>query len=144
MLMSPDVLQYGGCAHEDMVCSQSRRLSYPLRRLQQFLGTSTPSIMTPSPFSARRALASLGFRPTVTTPVPPAILPSDIPIEEELVPGYDPRNFYPVDPGDIFYNRYEMTAKLGCGSCSTVWLARDTRRYASSPPDTISLTFLQE
>lgn len=74
-------------------------------------------------------------------PVQPVILPSDVPIEEELVPGYDPRHFYPVNPGDIFHNRYEMTAKLGCGSCSTVWLARDIQRYVSVPHDATSLTF---
>lgn len=97
--------------------------------------------MTASPFSTKRALRSLGFRPPVMTPVQPVILPSDIPIEEELVPCYDPRHFYPVHPGDIFHNRYEMTAKLGCGSCSTVWLARDIQWYVSVPHDAISLTF---
>ena len=88
--------------------------------------------MTASPFSAKRTLTSLGLRPPVVTPVQPVILPSDIPIEEELVSGYDPQHFYPVNSGDIFHNRYEMTAKLGCGSCSTVWLARDTQRCVSS------------
>ena len=91
------------------------------------------SIMTAFCFSAKRALTSLRFRPPVITPVRPVILPSDIPIEEELVFGYDPRHFYPVNPGEIFHDMYEMTAKLGCGSCSTVWLARDTWWYASSP-----------
>ncbi|KAL9099213.1 MAG: hypothetical protein Q9163_005256 [Psora crenata] len=79
--------------------------------------------------NARSALTSLGFRPAVATSVSPVILPADVPIEEELVPGYDPLHFYPVNPGDIFHNRYEMTAKLGCGSSSTVWLARDTKRH---------------
>ncbi len=97
--------------------------------------------MTASPFSAKRALTSLGIRPPVVIPVQPVILPSDIPIEEELVFGYDPRHFYPVNPGDIFHNRYEMTAKLGCGSCSTVWLARDTQRYAQSPHYVTSSTY---
>ena len=97
--------------------------------------------MTTSPFNAKRALTSLGFRHPVVTPVQPVILPSDMPIEEELVPGYDPRHFYSVNPGDIFNNRYEITAKLGCGSCSTVWLARDTQRYVSSTHDATPLTY---
>jgi len=98
--------------------------------------------MIVSPFNAKRTLTSLGLRPPAVIKVQPVILPSGIPIEEELVPGYDPRHFYPVNPGDIFNNRYEMTAKLGCGSCSTVWLARDIQRYVSSPRDATSLTFI--
>jgi len=82
--------------------------------------------MIASPFNAKRALTSLGIRSPAVTPIQPVILPSNIPIEEELVFDYDPRHFYPVNPDDIFHNRYEMTTKLGCGSCSTVWLAKDT------------------
>jgi len=97
--------------------------------------------MTAGPPSlTRRALASLRVPPPVATTVSPTILPSDVPIEEEIVPNYNPQHFYPVNPGDIFY-RYEMTAKLGCGSCSTVWLARDIHRYVSALFDTLSLRF---
>jgi hypothetical protein len=59
----------------------------------------------------------------------PTILPTDIPIEEERIPGYDPNRFLPVDPGDILNNRYEIMVKVGWGTSSTVWLARDTQRY---------------
>ena len=59
----------------------------------------------------------------------PAILPSDVLLEEEKIPGYDPKQFYPVNPGDLFHNRYKMLAKVGWGTSSTVWLARDTQRY---------------
>lgn len=58
----------------------------------------------------------------------PAILPSDVLVEEEQVPLYDPKHFYPVNPGDLFHNRYKMLAKVGWGTSSTVWLARDTQR----------------
>lgn len=30
------------------------------------------------------------------------ILPSDVLVEEERIPGYDPKHFYPVNPGDLF------------------------------------------
>jgi hypothetical protein len=50
----------------------------------------------------------------------PTILPPDVPIEEELVANYSPKNFYPVNPGDIFHDRYETIAKLGWGSFSIV------------------------
>lgn len=59
----------------------------------------------------------------------PTILPSDILVEEEKIPGYDSKHFYPVNPGDLFHNRYEMLAKVRWGTSSTVWLAQDKQRY---------------
>ncbi|OCL03204.1 CMGC protein kinase [Glonium stellatum] len=59
----------------------------------------------------------------------PTILSPDILIEEERIPGYNPKNFYPVNPGDILNNRYRIVAKLGWGTTSTVWLAQDTQRW---------------
>ena len=60
---------------------------------------------------------------------PPIVLPPDIPIEEERVPGYDPKRFLSVNPGDLLNNRYKIVVKVGWGTTSTVWLAQDTRRY---------------
>lgn len=57
------------------------------------------------------------------------ILLADVPIEEERIFGYDPRRFLPVNPGDLLNNKYEIVTKLGWGTTSTVWLARDTQRY---------------
>ncbi|KAF1961633.1 kinase-like protein [Byssothecium circinans] len=49
----------------------------------------------------------------------PKSLPSDIPIEEELIPGYDPKRFYHPN---------------WMGTTSTVWLAQDVRwRWGSKP-----------
>jgi serine/threonine protein kinase len=45
--------------------------------------------------------------------------------EEETVPEYDPKHYYPVSIGDIFRERYKVIGKLGFGSASTVWLCRD-------------------
>ena len=58
----------------------------------------------------------------------PTILPSDVLVEEEQIPGHDPKHFYPVNQGDLFDNRYEVLTKVGWGTSSTVWLARDTQR----------------
>lgn len=33
--------------------------------------------------------------------------------------------FYPVHLGEVFQDRYQTVAKLGFGSSSTIWLARD-------------------
>ena len=58
----------------------------------------------------------------------PELLPLGIAVDEENVPGYRPEYFYPANPGDVLSGRYELKAKIGWGSLSTVWLARDTRR----------------
>ncbi|KAI0809836.1 hypothetical protein GGR55DRAFT_141679 [Xylaria sp. FL0064] len=58
----------------------------------------------------------------------PELIPSDVLVDEEIVPGYKPEHFYPANPGDILDNRYELKAKIGWGSSSTVWLAHDISR----------------
>ncbi|KAJ5770991.1 uncharacterized protein N7511_003042 [Penicillium nucicola] len=54
-------------------------------------------------------------------------LPVEIPVAEEQISDYDPRRYYPVHIGEIFEDRFQVRAKLGWGSCSTTWLARDMR-----------------
>ncbi|OAA43650.1 Protein kinase-like domain protein [Metarhizium rileyi] len=46
-------------------------------------------------------------------------------MEEEQLPEYNARHFYPVQLGEVFDGRYQTIAKLGYGSSSTIWLARD-------------------
>ena len=46
-------------------------------------------------------------------------------VEEEAMPEYNPDHFYPARLGEIFNGRYQTVAKLGYGSSSTIWLARD-------------------
>ncbi|KAH8584232.1 hypothetical protein B0O99DRAFT_647355 [Bisporella sp. PMI_857] len=58
---------------------------------------------------------------------PPRILPADVLIEEERVPGYQPE-FYPANPGQVLNNRYKILTKIGWGTASTVWLAEDLER----------------
>ncbi|PGG98713.1 CMGC/SRPK protein kinase [Polytolypa hystricis UAMH7299] len=45
-------------------------------------------------------------------------------IEEETLPGYTPEKYYPAQLGEIL-NHYQILGKLGFGTTSTVWLARD-------------------
>jgi hypothetical protein len=68
----------------------------------------------------------------------PTILPADVPIEEERIPGYDPKRFLPVNPGDLLNNRYKIVVKVGWGTTSTVWLAQDTQRYVLALLDSYS------
>lgn len=46
-------------------------------------------------------------------------------IEEETIPGYIAAHYYPVVIGEVFKDRYQVVGKLGYGTTSTVWLARD-------------------
>ncbi|RSM09337.1 hypothetical protein CEP52_004189 [Fusarium oligoseptatum] len=46
-------------------------------------------------------------------------------VEEEELPDYVADRFYPVRLGEVFHGRYQTVAKLGFGSSSTIWLARD-------------------
>ncbi|KAI1154449.1 putative serine/threonine-protein kinase [Nemania diffusa] len=79
-------------------------------------------------------LASCGFirRQTVASQscATPKSLPLDIPVDEETIPGYDPKNFYHPNPGDILDHRYKLKAKIGWGTSSTVWLAQDIRGWS--------------
>lgn len=52
---------------------------------------------------------------------------ADQEVEEEELPDYQADRFYPVQLGELFQDRYQAIAKLGFGSSSTTWLARDLR-----------------
>lgn len=66
--------------------------------------------------------------PAISTPD----LGRDEPMEEERVPHTALRCFYPMHLGDVLNDRYLVTAKLGYGGRSTVWLAKDLHRYECS------------
>jgi hypothetical protein len=54
----------------------------------------------------------------------PRVLPHQK-IEEETIPDYLVTRYYPVRIGEVFHDRYQVVGKLGYGTTSTVWLARD-------------------
>ncbi|KAL3477218.1 kinase-like domain-containing protein [Aspergillus californicus] len=70
----------------------------------------------------RRLLQS---RPCNPTSLSAKLLPVATPVEEEHTPHYKPQHFYPVRLYEILNNRYQIAAKIGWGTSSTVWLARD-------------------
>ncbi|KAK7227924.1 hypothetical protein V2G26_000094 [Clonostachys chloroleuca] len=45
------------------------------------------------------------------------------------MPEYKPEHFYPVRLGEVFHDRFQIMTKLGFGSSSTIWLARDLRDH---------------
>ncbi|TEA19602.1 Serine/threonine-protein kinase SRPK [Colletotrichum sidae] len=53
------------------------------------------------------------------------VIPANQTIEEETLTGYKPENYYPVRIGEVFESRYQVVAKLGYGTGSTVWLCQD-------------------
>ncbi|PPJ58304.1 hypothetical protein CBER1_11232 [Cercospora berteroae] len=53
------------------------------------------------------------------------LLPTGVKVEEERLVGYRAEDFYPVNLGEVFRSRYQVVAKLGFGTTSTVWLCRD-------------------
>lgn len=54
------------------------------------------------------------------------------PIEEEILPGYRPENYYPVHIGQLLNAQYKVLAKLGFGGGSTTWIAQDITKYLRS------------
>jgi len=56
------------------------------------------------------------------------------PIEEERTPYYDPKRFYPTYLGEVLNGRYQVATKLGYGTNSTVWLARDLHQFVFLRP----------
>ena len=67
----------------------------------------------------------LQSRPWPQSAAVPALLDKSQPLEEEKTPYYDPNRFYPARLGEILNDRYQLATKLGYGTSSTVWLARD-------------------
>jgi hypothetical protein len=66
--------------------------------------------------------------PTMSSSRTPRILPTDVLVEEERVPGYRPEFYYPANPGEVLNNRYKILTKVGWGTASTVWLAEDLEK----------------
>ncbi|KAK0117741.1 hypothetical protein ONS95_012067 [Cadophora gregata] len=74
------------------------------------------------------------------------IIDVSVKIEEETLPFYNPRLFYPVRIGEVFGNRYQVVAKLGYGTTSTTWLCHDLldQRYVTSKVHINALTSNRE
>lgn len=68
-----------------------------------------------------RDLKSTGFE---------VIDPSQL-VEEERLPFYNRSHYYPMRIGEVLKDRYQVIAKLGYGTSSTVWLCRDLRYLIS-------------
>ena len=74
---------------------------------------------------AWKSVHRLAWKPLVFPKEGIVSIPASEKIEEETIPGYVATRYYPVRIGQIFQNRYQVVSKLGFGTTSTVWLARD-------------------
>ncbi|KAI3005603.1 hypothetical protein CBS147346_4269 [Aspergillus niger] len=83
--------------------------------------------------SLLRSLPHLGRRwKPLNFPNPNFVrIPNWYNIEEETLPEYTASQYYPTRIGEVIKERYQVIGKLGYGSTSTAWLARDmeNRRY---------------
>ena len=78
--------------------------------------------------SSRMWLSTTMARPNLARTFPTdgfEVIPEQDEIEEETVPDYKAERFYPVRLGEVFESRYQVVAKLGFGTASTIWLCRD-------------------
>jgi serine/threonine protein kinase len=55
------------------------------------------------------------------------VIDPSLKIEEERLPCYKHGEYYPMRIGEVIQGRYQVVAKLGYGTTSTVWLSRDLR-----------------
>ncbi|VUC31591.1 unnamed protein product [Clonostachys rosea] len=98
-------------------------------------GSGPPAVLTPSPPGARK-FPSEGFK---------VIDPAEK-VEEERLPFYERQNYYPMRIGQVVEERFQVVAKLGYGTTSTVWLSRNliTRDYWVLKVYVNSLQHIQE
>ncbi|KAI0427791.1 kinase-like protein [Xylaria sp. FL1042] len=79
--------------------------------------TSVRRVSSPAVSLAPREFPSTGFE---------VIDPANT-VEEERLPFYQSEEYYPMQIGQVVGGHYQVSAKLGYGTTSTVWLARDLR-----------------
>ncbi|KAJ5710110.1 hypothetical protein N7493_009702, partial [Penicillium malachiteum] len=79
----------------------------------------------------RSILRSIPYKPPSLSA---KVLPATHLVEEERIPNYNARHFYPVRLYEILNDRYQVAAKIGWGTSSTVWLARDLYQYMKFLP----------
>ncbi len=98
-----------------------RRLSFSPRQISQYFYRYS----TLSDRNLIRSFPTTGF----------GHISLDDKFEEENLPRYHAERFYPVRIGDVYNDCYQILAKLGFGTTSTIWLCRDLRCVFHLPRD---------
>lgn len=97
--------------------------------------TSTPTATTGKTDNSFVMAFSSHPQPVEAAPHAPRVFPTSgfqvidpaDKVEEEKLPYYNREEYYPMHIGDVVGGHYQVVAKLGYGTTSTVWLARDLR-----------------
>ncbi|KAI5863435.1 kinase-like protein [Durotheca rogersii] len=127
-----------------------RLLRLPSIYRASFLRATTPaSAQVITMTSQDRAASSAPRTPLVPREFPSSgfeIIGASVKVEEETLPFYNPRLFYPVRIGEAFGDRYQVVAKLGYGTTSTTWLCHDLvdHRYVTLKVHVNALTSNRE
>ncbi|KMQ42615.1 hypothetical protein HL42_6654 [Trichophyton rubrum] len=74
---------------------------------------------------ARRALRKPPSLPIIFPTGGFETVPPSVVLEEERFEQFKQGQYYPANIGDVLTSRYQVIGKLGFGTTSTVWLARD-------------------
>ncbi|GAW24058.1 hypothetical protein ANO14919_136370 [Xylariales sp. No.14919] len=74
-----------------------------------------------------RGVSSPAFTPRKFPSTGFEVIDPDKKVEEERLPFYQMEDFYPMHIGEVVGGHYQVVGKLGYGTSSTVWLARDLR-----------------
>ncbi|OOF97048.1 hypothetical protein ASPCADRAFT_514091 [Aspergillus carbonarius ITEM 5010] len=69
-------------------------------------------------------------------------LPQQELVDEEVCPDYNPATFYPAVPGEVLAKKFQLHTKIGWGSQSTVWLARNISRRKWQSEQTVALKII--
>ncbi|OJJ44440.1 hypothetical protein ASPZODRAFT_71973 [Penicilliopsis zonata CBS 506.65] len=63
-------------------------------------------------------------------------------VDEEICPDYNSATFYPAKVGETLAERFQLLVKIGWGSQSTVWLARDISRLKWQSEEFVALKII--
>ncbi|KJZ70226.1 hypothetical protein HIM_10374 [Hirsutella minnesotensis 3608] len=58
------------------------------------------------------------------------IVDKSVLLEEENLEGFSSGQYFPVNIGDVYVSKYQVLGKLGFGTTSTVWLARNLASHS--------------
>lgn len=69
-------------------------------------------------------------------------IPQEELVDEEVCPEYNSATFYPAKPGEVLAKKFQLLVKIGWGSQSTVWLARDISRLRWQSEKAVALKII--
>lgn len=111
--------------------------SYPSGPCSSSLILHRATIPTSSSTAPVVMVSSLHSQPIAAASQPPRVFPTSgfqvidpsDKVEEEKLPFYQRDEYYPMRMGEVIGKHYQVVAKLGYGTTSTVWLGRDLRYH---------------